>query len=120
MKKFIDYIIYTVHKCLRGYFYTISFLSLGIVLIIMTFIKYLVLSFYIDDIENNQTLKGFFQLSVFLFIPVFAILVLLKYKNKPLMYDQLKVKSVPAILSWLSFLGYVCVMIFLFGYLLIA
>src|SRR5689334_9336895 len=93
----IDFIIYTTNRCFRGYFYTLSFFSLCVVLISMSLIKFIALLVR-PSIFLNETVKSFFQLSIFLFIPLFIYFIIRKYKYNELLRDDLRVKNIPLIL----------------------
>lgn len=84
----------------------------------MSLIKFIVIKAN-KEFELDQNLKAFFQLSVFLFIPLFIILVAVKYKYKQLRYGDLKVKNVSSFLSFVSIFIYSIIMFLLFAYLLI-
>ncbi len=112
-----DFIIYTFYRCFNGYYYAISMLSILVVLIVSSLIK-----FSIQNIKPtllNENLRSFFQLSIFLFIPVFAYLVIKKYKYNAFLKDELRVKNIPLIFCIVSVIFLISIDIFLFAYLLI-
>jgi hypothetical protein len=91
---------------------------LNAVLFFSSACKFLLLKLEPDAI-TNIVVKSCFQLSFFLFIPVFAMLVVSKYRYGVLSKNELVLKRMP---QWLCITTLVFVFIidfFLFAYLLI-
>lgn len=113
------FILYVSYRIFGGYYYALSIFSISLVLSVSALAKYL-LSVLIPGSLDSDIYRGIFQLSIFLFIPLFAILSKKKYKFKLLSKDDLKVESIPQWVCLIS-LGIVLLVDFiLFGYLIVA
>ena len=78
----INFLLYIASDTYRDYAKTISFLSTFLVIITTAIIKFIILTL---QPEFYPPLKPYFQLSVFLFIPLLVVLVLIKFKKNGLL-----------------------------------
>ena len=113
-----DFIIYTVNKCFKGYFYTLSIFSLCIIVMVASLTKFLVWLIK-PDILLNKVINASFQLSIFLFIPLLAYFIIRKYKYNELMRNQLSVKNIPFGLCIFFTILILLLIAILFTYLLV-
>jgi len=114
----IDFIIYTTNRCFRGYLYALSFFSLCVVLASMSLIKFITLLVK-PSILLNVAVQYFFQLSIFLFIPLFIYFIIKKYKYNELLRDNLRVKKISLIACVTSVAIFILILVILFAYLLV-
>ncbi|MDB5200832.1 MAG: hypothetical protein JWQ27_241 [Ferruginibacter sp.] len=89
----IDFIVYVISKCFKGYFYTISILSICLVVVLSALIKF-ILSRLNPSFLQQESVKEIFQLSIFLFVPLFFILIFKKYKYNEILKEELKVNNI--------------------------
>ena len=113
-----DFVIYVINKSFKGYFYTISIFSMLVTVFCISIVKF-ILSKTNHEILLNSNVKAFFQLSIFLFIPLFLGLIFKKYKYSDILNDKLRVKSIPTALSIFFTILLLAIGIILFTYLLI-
>ena len=107
-----NFILSIASKVFKGYLYGVSYLSICIVLLTMSAIKFL-LSYFESEFLRHPHVQGFFQLSIFFFIPLFLFLVYIGYKKD----------STPISLSFLTsiifFTTITLLLVLLFTYLLL-
>ncbi len=74
----IPFLLYISSQTFRDYYKALAFLSCCFVIIIAAVLKFIILKF---QPEFYPRLKAFFQLSIFLFIPLFLTLIYFRYKH---------------------------------------
>jgi hypothetical protein len=101
----------------RDYFKALAFLSYSLVIILVAIIKYTVLTFKGTVYPD---LKPFFQLSIFLFIPILLILVFTKFKSDTLTRDASFEYRFPRWVCVTTIVLLHIVLILLFTYIIVA
>lgn len=89
----VDFLLYILNKCFGGYFYSISIFSIFIILSIVSLTKAIFL-WINPSIFNSELIKMFFQLAIFLFIPLFVFLISKKYKYDQISKNTLRIKGI--------------------------
>ena len=112
-----NFIIYVVGKCFKGYFYALAIFSIFVIVLLSSVTKF-ILQYYRPEILFFENVKASFQLSIFLFIPLFLFLLIKKYKYNALMNDNLKVRLPYGLCVFFTCILLLIEMI-LFSYLLI-
>lgn len=117
VKTIFDFLFFVFLKNLPAYPYALSIFSISLLLAVVTLVKYLI-GISIPVSMENESFRGFFQLSVFLFIPVFALLYKKKFKHKLLTDSNSKFNSIPQWVYGCFFAFVIFVDFVLFGYLI--
>ncbi len=114
-----DFLFFVLIRVLRGYFQALSLLSISLVLVIFGTLKYMIVHL-IPGVMDNGLLRGFFQLSIFLFIPLFVFLYNKKYKLKLPTNNNSNFDAIPQWVHVCSFSIVILIDFVLFGYLIVA
>lgn len=111
-------ILRIIHGVLGGYYYSLSFYAISLVLAVSALAKYLI-SILTPGIIYDGAYRDAFQLSIFLLIPLFAILAKRKYKFELVMKGSSIVEGFP---RWACLFFWLILLIdfVLFGYLIVA
>jgi hypothetical protein len=88
----INFLLYIASDTYRDYAKAICFLSIFLVITTEAIAKFITLKL---RPEIYLPLKPYFQLSVFLFIPLFILLVLIKFKKSSLFQGELSHFKLP-------------------------
>lgn len=113
----ITFLLHIAVQTFRDYFKALAFLSYSFVIIFAAIIKYVVLTFRPAAYHD---LKPFFQLSVFLFIPLFLFLIFTKFKREVLVK---RASRQPQFSRWACVTAVIfmhIVLILLFSYIIVA
>ena len=112
----IKFFLHIAMQTFRDYFKTLSFLSYSLVIIFAAILKYLVLTF---SPETYPRLKTYFQLSIFLFVPLMLILVFTKFKRETLIKGVSFQRQLPLWASIMIMILLHIVLVVLFTYILV-
>lgn len=113
----ITFLLHIAVQTFRDYFKALAFLSYSFVIIFAAIIKYVILIF---KPAAYPGLKPFFQLSVFLFVPLLLVLIFTKFKREALI-KGLSVQ--PPLSRWVCVTIVILlhiVLILLFTYIIVA
>ena len=113
-----EFIIYVYYRTFKTYLWALSLFSLTITIIVSAAAKFLYQNITSDS-NHNAFIKEAFQLSIFLYIPVFSVLLIIKYKKKFIEENSSGLNMSNAIASLFTIL-LLLAMTFLFTFLLIA
>lgn len=114
----IDFIIYTTNRCFKGYFYALSVLSILIVVLFTSITKFVIAQIE-PAVLQLKSAKAIFQLSIFLFLPLFIYLTIRKYKYPQLLNNELRIKELPLYLCIFSVVVIMVILFSLFAYVLL-
>src|SRR4051794_17504044 len=117
--KTVNFILYVSFKTFKSYSAALCFLSLIIIISLTSLFKYLIIKLKPEWL-NDLSLKSFFQLSYFGFIPVFVLLIYKKYKKEFLEGDSYSEMNIKPILSLLTTIFISLTLVVLFTFLIVA
>lgn len=112
-----DFLISTGARVCKSYLWGLAFLSNVIVIIFFAAVKFMLLQVY-PQVFNSITIKGFFQLSYFLYVPVVVILYWKKFRMDAFLKGGLPVHNIRYGLSLISFILISLLLLILFTYTL--
>ena len=113
-----EFIIYVYFRTFKTYLWALSLFSLTITIIVSAAAKFLYQNITSDS-NYNAFIKEAFQLSIFLYIPVFSVLLIIKYKKK-FIEENSSGLNMSNVIAWLFTILLLLAMTFLFTFLLIA
>ena len=114
-----EFIIYVYYRTFKTYLWALSLFSLTITITVSAAAKFLYQNITSDS-NYNSFIKEAFQLSIFLYIPIFSILLIIKYKQKFIEENSYAGLKMPNLIAWLFTILLLLAMTFLFTFLLIA
>jgi hypothetical protein len=114
-----EFIIYVYFRTFKTYLWALSLFSLTITIIVSAAAKFLYQNI-ISYSNYNSFIKGAFQLSYLLFIPIFSVLLIIKYKKKFIEENSYAELNMSNVIAWLFTILLLLAMTFLFTFLLMA
>ena len=114
-----EFIIYVYYRTFKTYLWALSLFSLTITIIVSAAAKFLYQNI-ISNSNYNSFIKGAFQLSYLLFIPIFSVLLIIKYKKKFIEENSYAELNMSNVIAWLFTILLLLAMTFLFTFLLMA
>jgi len=114
-----EFIIYVYYRTFKTYLWALSLFSLTITITVSAAAKFLYQNITSDS-NYNSFIKEAFQLSIFLYILIFSVLLIIKYKQKFIEENSYAELKMPNLIAWLFTILLLFAMTFLFTFLLIA
>ena len=114
-----EFIIYVYYRTFKTYLWALSLFSLTITITVSAAAKFLYQNITSDS-NYNSFIKGAFQLSYLLVIPIFSVLLIIKYKKKFIEENSYAELNMPNVIAWLFTILLLLAMTFLFIFLLMA
>jgi hypothetical protein len=94
-----DFIMYVYFRVFKTYLWALSIFSLTITIIVTFIVKHL-LQHSDPDPKTISLVKPFFQLSYLLFVPIFFLLLVSKFKKKFIDTGGYSELNMPKVVAW--------------------
>lgn len=113
-----ELVMYVYYRTFKTYLWALSLFSLTITIVVSAVAKFLYQN--VTSYSNyNSFIKGAFQLSYLLFIPVFLVLLITRYKKNFIEENSYAELNMPNGIAWLFTILLFLITIFFFTFLLI-
>ena len=112
-----EFIIYVYFRTFKTYLWALSLFSLTITIVGSAAAKFLYQNIASGS-NYNSFIKGAFQLSYLLYVPIFSVLLIIKYKKKFIEENSYSELNMPNVIAWFFTILMLLTLTFLFTFLL--